>query len=177
MANINLTKQHKPLIQAAIKLGDWLLSLPEIKGEDAEVIKSIQQALAKLPKLNDGTLAMYGFSIERGDDLAGLVRGWDVSLEYFASDLERQGGLELFSSYIPIPETTDKSVLALKKQNEVYFNWPVGDTCSLIPPQQQQQWIAEVSNPATYLQQGDRLRIEAVFANDYVEVDCLSMPS
>ena len=116
MANINLTNEHKPLVTAALALGDWLCTLPEAKDTDIALIKRIQRSLAKLPKLNDGTLAMYGFSIERGNDEAGLVRGWDVSLEYLASDADQQGGLEIFSSYIPIPETTDATVLAEKKQ-------------------------------------------------------------
>jgi hypothetical protein len=134
MANILVDTSHKPLIKAASRLGDWLLSLDALSVEDKQAVKAVQKALEKLPKLNDGTLAMYGFSLEQGNETAGLVRGWDVSLEYFANDPERQGGLELFSSYIPIPETTDADVLAIKKQNEVYFHWPVGDICNLVKP-------------------------------------------
>ena len=172
MANINLTNEHKPILTAALALGDWLCSLPEAKDTDIALIKMIQRSLAKLPKLNDGTLAMYGFSIERGTDEVGLVRGWDVSLEYFASDPDQQGGLEIFSSYIPLPETTDENVLAAKKQAEVYFNWPIGDTCSLILPDQQKRWIDEVTKPEQFLQEGDRLRVELVFGQQYAEIDC-----
>ncbi len=172
MANINLTNEHKPLVSAAIALGDWLCGLPEAKATDVALIKTIQRTFAKLPKVNDATLAMYGISIERGDEQLGLVRGWDVSLEYFANDPNQQGGLEIFSSYIPIPETTDADVLTEKKQAEVDFNWPLGDTCSFISPGQQKQWIAEVSNPIQFLQQGDRLRVELVFGQQYAEIDC-----
>jgi hypothetical protein len=171
MANILLDKSHKPLLKAAIRLGDWLLSLDALSEDDKQAVRAVQKALDKLPKLNDGTLAMYGFSLEEGDEINGLVRGWDVSLEYFANDAERQGGLELFSSYIPIPETTAPDVLALKKQNEVYFNWPVGDICNLVKPEQATQWIAAVADPNALRQTGQRLRIEIVFGGYYGEVE------
>jgi hypothetical protein len=171
MANILLDKSHKPLLKAAICLGDWLLSLDTLSEDDKQAVRAVQKALDKLPKLNDGTLAMYGFSLEEGDEINGLVRGWDVSLEYFANDAERQGGLELFSSYIPIPETTAPDVLALKKQNEVYFNWPVGDICNLVKPEQATQWIAAVADPNALRQTGQRLRIEIVFGGYYGEVE------
>jgi len=173
MANINLTNDHKSLVKAAVFLGDWLCSLPEVNQSDIELIKTIQTSLLRLPKISDGTLAMFGFSIERGNEQAGLVRGWDVSIEYFANDPEQQGGLEIFSSYIPLPETTDKTVLANKKQAEVYFHWPVGDTCSLITADQQNQWIEEVTKPEQFLQAGDRLRVELVFGQQYAEIECI----
>ncbi len=171
MANIQLDKSHKLLLKAAYSLGDWLLRQDALTDTDREAVKSIQKALEKLPKLNDRTLAMYGFSLEQGDETNGLVRGWDVSLEYFANDTERQGGLELFSSYIPIPETTDADVLALKKQNEVYFHWPVGDICNLVKPEQAKQWIDAVADPDSLRQTGQRLRIEIVFGDYYGEVE------
>lgn len=171
MANILLDKSHKPLIKAASRLGDWLLSLDALSDEDKQAVRAVQKALEKLPKLNDGTLAMYGFSLEQGNDTAGLVRGWDVSLEYFANDAERQGGLELFSSYIPIPETADPDVLATKKQHEVYFHWAVGDVCNLVKAEQAKQWIEAVSDPVSLKQENQRLRIEIVFGDYYSEVE------
>ncbi len=172
MANINIAKQDKAVINAAIKLGDWILSLPEVKNKDAESIKAIQQVLKKLPKINNGTLAMYGVSIERGDENQGLVRGWDMSLEYFAEDKDKQGGLELFSSYISIPESTEENVLAEKAENEVYFQWPVGSDGVLVTVQQSKQWCDEVNNPMQFFQTGDRLRLEIVHQDYYAEIDC-----
>lgn len=171
MANIQLDKSHKLLLKAAYSLGDWIHRQDELADADREAVRSIQKALDKLPKLNDGTLAMYGVSLEQGDEANGLVRGWDVSLEYFASDAERQGGLELFSSYIPIPETTDPDVLALKKQKEVYFHWPVGDICNLVKQEQAKQWIDALADPESLRQPGQRLRIEIVFGDYYGEVE------
>lgn len=171
MANILLDKSHKPLLKAASQLGNWLLSLDALSEDDKQAVRAVQKAVDKLPKLNDGTLAMYGFSLEQGDETNGLVRGWDVSLEYFANDAERQGGLELFSSYIPIPETTDAAVLALKKQHEVYFHWPVGDICNLVKAEQARQWMDAVADPERLRQAGQRLRIEIVFGDYYGEVE------
>ena len=171
MAHIQIDKSHKALIKTAISLGDWLLSVEQLSESDREAVRAVQKALKKLPKINDGTLAMYGFSIEQGSESAGLVRGWDVSLEYFADDPEQQGGLELFSSYIPIPETTDPEVLAQKKHHEAYFHWPIGDVCNLIKPEQAQKWIDEVSRPEHIAEEADRLRIEIVYGDVYAEVD------
>lgn len=172
MAAINLSNEHKPLVKAAIKMGDWLGSLSDVSDSNRDLIKRIQQALNKLPKVNDGTLAMYGYSIERGSMDDGLVRGWDISLEYFTNDVDQQGGLELFSSYIPLPETNDPKVLADKKNAEVYFHWALGETCSFIDAKQQQQWITEVMDPHAFMQPGDRLRVELVFGPEYAEIDC-----
>lgn len=171
MANILLDKTHKPLIKAATGIGDWILSFEQLSAADKQAVISIQQALAKLPKLNDGTLAMYGFSLERGDESEGLVRGWDVSLEYFADDPEQQGGLELFSSYITIPETNDPEVLAQKKQNEAYFHWPVGDVCNLVQAEQARKWIDEVADPLKHKGDTDTLRVEIVYADYYAELE------
>ncbi len=171
MANILLDKSHKKLIQSAIDLGDWLLSLEGLGEQDIQAIKAVQKALNKLPKVNDGTLAMYGFSLEQGNEVAGLVRGWDISLEYFANDPEQQGGLEMFSSYIPIPESTDPDVLAEKKNNQLYFHWPIGDICNLIPAAQASQWLEQVSNPASLARAGERLRVEIVCGDYYSELE------
>ncbi|GEM_PF-734796 len=171
MAHIKLDKSHKQLVQSAIQLGDWLLSLDGLSDADIQAIKSVQKALNKLPKINDGTLAMYGFSLEQGNENTGLVRGWDLSLEYFANDPEQQGGLEMFSSYIPIPESTDPEVLAEKKHKELYFHWPIGDVCNLIPAEQASQWLEQVSNPAALVASAERLRVEVVFADYYGEIE------
>lgn len=114
MANILLDKSHKKLIQSAIEFGNWLSAQTSLSEDDKKAVQSIQQVLNKLPKINDGTLAMYGFSVERGDDEKGLIRGWDISIEYFAHDPEQQGGLEIFSSYLPIPNPQTKMCWPLK---------------------------------------------------------------
>ena len=169
MAHIQLSDSHKPILNTAIALGSWLLTLDGLSQQDEAAIQSVQSALLTLPTLKEETLAMYGFSIERGDSNQGLVRGWDISLEYFADDPEQQGGLEIFSSYIPIPETTDKQLLAQKKRNEMYFHWSVDDVCSYVPEKQATQWINEVTDPLQYAQPGDRLRIEVVYQQHYAE--------
>lgn len=171
MANILLDKTHKQLIQSAIGLGNWLLNFDVLSADDKQAVIAIQDVLKKLPKINDGTLAMLGVSIETGDEEQGLVRGWDVSVEYFADDPEQQGGLELFSSYLPIPETTDKDILAIKKQHEVYFHWPIGDVCNLVKQEQAEQWMKEVNQPQALLMTGSRLRAELVYKDFYSEIE------
>jgi len=171
MAHIQLSEAHQPILKAAIALGNWLLTLDGLSQQDKTAIENVQSALLTLPVLKEDTLAMYGFSIERGDSEQGLVRGWDISLEYFAGDPEQQGGLEIFSSYIPIPETTNKQLVAQKKRNEVYFHWSMGDVCSFVPEKQATQWINDVTDPLQYAQPGDLLRIEVVYQQHYVELE------
>lgn len=171
MAHIQLNEAHQPLMQAAIALGSWLLTLEGLSAADKSAIQNVQSALSNLPEIADETLAMYGFSIEHGNEHQGLVRGWDISLEYFAADPEQQGGLEIFSSYIPLPETMDKQILAAKKQHELYFHWPIGEVCSFISSSQATSWINAVSDPLQFAQSGDRLRIEVVYQQQYVELE------
>lgn len=171
MANILLDKTHKALIQSGIGLGSWLLQFAALSEDDKKAVIAIQDTLKKLPKINDGTLAMLGVSIENGDEQQGLVRGWDISVEFFADDPEQQGGLEIFSSYLPIPETTDKEILAIKKQHEVYFHWPIGDVCNLVKQEQAEKWITEVKQPQALLTSGSRLRAEVVYKDFYSEIE------
>ncbi len=171
MAHIQLSDSHKPILNAAIALGNWLLTFDGLSQQNKAAIQGVQSALRTLPTLKEDILAMYGFSIERGDSEQGLVRGWDISLEYFTADPEQQGGLEIFSSYIPIPETSDKQLLVQKKRNEVYFHWSIGDVCSYVPEKQAEQWINDVTDPLQYAESGDRLRIEVVYQQHYVELE------
>ena len=170
MAYINLNNEHQTLIQSAIALGDWMKSLPELSAQDCVAIEAVQQALQQLPEIQDHTLAMYGVSLEQGDSTQGLIRGWDVSLEYFSDDPSQQGGLELFSSWLPVPESEDAAVLAEKKQHEVYFHWYIGDVCNFIQPDKAKRWQDEVSNPLALLQANERVRIEIVYQDYYSEV-------
>lgn len=169
MHSIQLTDAQKPLVTAAIRLGDWLLSLDNLPEQAILAIKQTQTALQLLPQITADTMAMYGVSIEQGDDQQGLIRGWDISLECIEADPNQQAGLEIFSSYLPIPKPVDEQSLAEKKQHEVYFHWPLAAVCSTVEPTQSQRWIEEVTNPLQSAQPGDRLRVEVVYQQSYFE--------
>ena len=171
MSHIKLDPQQQPLIHAAIEMGNWMKQCPETNEQARAAIEAIQQTLQSLPTLPDQTLAMYGFSIERGNAEQGLVRGWDVSIEYFADDSEQQGGLELFSSWLPIPESTAPDVLATKREKEVYFHWAIGDVCCYVNNTKAEQWQQQVQQPFAMLEPGDRLRLEIVYQEFYAEID------
>jgi hypothetical protein len=172
MAHIQIDPAHRPIIDAAIKMGDWLLTQPQVDDAARQVIEKIQLTLNQLPEVNDNSLVMYGVSVEKTfPDGQGLIRGWDVSLEYFSDDPEMQGGLECFSSYIPVPDSEDPEMLKQKKEQEVYFHWPIGDVCNFITPQKAQTWLNVMQDPQAYFSSEDNLRIELVYANQYVEVD------
>ena len=171
MTHIHLDPSQQGLLDAAIALGDWMQTLPKLTESDMAALRAVQQKLRRLPELSDGTLAMYGFSIESGDEHSGLVRGWDVSLEYMANDPEQQAGLELFSSWLPIPESAEAAILAEKRAKELYFHWPVGDVCCRTDAAKSNAWIEQLQDPHALLSSGDRLRIEIVFQAYYSAID------
>ena len=168
MTNIIISKQDKPTIDAAIKLGDWFLSLPEVGDNEAKIIKAVQSSLAKLPDVDDEILSLYGFSIEKGDSTSGLVRGWDVSLE---NSTETPGLLEVFSSYILIPEPVEQEAIIEKESHEIYLHWNAGEQHQNKDAKSVTRWIEETSKPLQYFASGDVLRLEMVHNDGYAEIE------
>jgi hypothetical protein len=171
MKQILLESQHEDIVNAAIEFGAWLMAECTLDEQAISTIQSIQKTLRELPSIADGTLAMYGLSIEKGTSDEGLIRGWDVAVEYFADDPQQQAGLECFSSYLPMPEPTSDHALALKAKEEVYFNWPVASPCNAFSADDVARWCRELANPLQFYEEGDRLRVELVYGSQYVELD------
>ncbi|MDH5357023.1 MAG: hypothetical protein OEY48_02890 [Gammaproteobacteria bacterium] len=167
MDNIIISKQEQRIVDAAIKLGNWFLSLPEVGDKEAGIIKAVQASLTMLPAVEDGVLSLYGFSIEKGNSTHGLVRGWDVSLE---NSSETPGLLEIFSSYILIPEPIEQQAIAEKESHEVYMHWNAGEQGQNVAVDAATKWIEEVSKPLQYFDNGDILRLEMVHKNNYAEL-------
>jgi len=73
--------EDKPLIQAAIGMGDWLLAHPDTTEEQKQAIVLLQEGLRRLPAVTPGLDADYGFSIVAAEDaVVGIDRSWSVSL-------------------------------------------------------------------------------------------------
>ena len=54
--------EDEKVIEAAIKLGDWIVCQPETTGEEKATVREVQAALRKLPEVTFGLSADYEFS-------------------------------------------------------------------------------------------------------------------
>lgn len=64
--NFALRDEDRPLIEAAIQLGDWLLT-QEVTPEQVRAIRWLQDALRRLPRPTLGMDAEYGFRVVDAD--------------------------------------------------------------------------------------------------------------
>jgi hypothetical protein len=53
----------------------------------------------------------------------------------------------------------------------VYFHWPIGDVCNLIRPEAASVWLKAMQDPKACFEPEQKLRVELVYADQYVEVD------
>jgi len=77
---IHIHEKEQHIVDAAIRLGDWLSQFPELTDKQISMISNIQEKLKTLPKVESTCHYHYGYSIERGNDDAGLIRSWIVYL-------------------------------------------------------------------------------------------------
>ncbi|EGW23211.1 hypothetical protein [Methylobacter tundripaludum] len=54
--------EDEKVIEAAIKLGDWIACQPETTNEEKAIVQEVQAALRKLPEVTFGLSADYEFS-------------------------------------------------------------------------------------------------------------------
>lgn len=143
--------EDEPLIQAAIGMGDWLLAHPDTTKKQKQAIVLLQDGLRRLPTVTPGLDAAYWFEVVTGEhEPVGLFRSWEVSLS-------PPGILEIFSIYTPYPYPDD---VQDKMQFELRFRLDAGQ------PNHGDvfyagEWIAEVSSPEQFLQEGVSFEIEA----------------
>jgi len=157
----DLRAEDWPLIEAAIRLGDWLVSQPEVTEEQQKAIRCLQSALRRLPEASPGVDVEYGFSAVIGegyyvemkeDEWEGLYRSWGVSM--FPPGL-----LEIFSIYTPHPEVDYFEQMA----HELEFALKAGEPNERVGDFYYQEWIAEVSDPGQFRKEGVHFEIEAEF--------------
>jgi hypothetical protein len=137
-----LRPEDRRLIEAAVRLGDWILQ-QGVSRTQRKAVEALQKALANLKRAPAGITAEYGFEARFGiDDGKGVYRAWRVGLS--------PGGLEIFSVYSP-----DRQIgIEEKVANELDFWLRPGGGESAHDGFYVEQWIEDVRDPA-------RIRAEA----------------
>jgi hypothetical protein len=137
-----IATNEKPLITAAIDLGDWITAQREISRKQRKIINEVQQALRQLPRFSRGVTGEYGFQLRNLNGDGMLYRAWRVSLS--------PAGLEIYSVYSP-----DRKIeLTEKMSHELNFWIRPGET-SGHNGHYLEEWIDEVSDP-------DRFKPESI---------------
>ncbi|MCI0433599.1 MAG: hypothetical protein L0271_08110 [Gemmatimonadetes bacterium] len=89
-----LRPEDRTLIDAALRLGDWIRTQPGLNREQREAVDDLQAALRAMPDPPACLIAEYGFEARFGPEEAnGLYRAWRVGIS--------PAGLEIFSVYSP----------------------------------------------------------------------------
>ncbi len=133
-----LRPADEPLIQAALRLGDWILAQSGVSRAQRKAVTKLQTALRALPRAPGGMIAEYGFHVRyESPDGKGLYRAWRVAIS--------PAGLELYSVYSP----DQKIELEEKLSHELNF-WLRPERPSNQDGYYYEQWIQEVSNPDNF---------------------------
>jgi hypothetical protein len=148
------------LVEAAIKLGDWLASYEETTPEQIDAIRYLQNALRRLPESSPDVNAQYGFRAIKGrgffvempdDAWQGVSRAWAVTMY-------PPGVIEIFSNYSPYPEVHIFKKLA----HELGFELRAGEPNPHIGAFYFNEWIDEVSDPAAFIDDEVVFKVEAL---------------
>jgi hypothetical protein len=137
-----LRPDDRPLIEAALRLGDWILG-EKISRKQRKAVEALQDAIRSLERAPERITAEYGIEARYGiEEGAGVYRAWRVGLS--------PAGLEIFSVYTP-----DKKIEFEEKiANELNFWLRPGAGPSSHDGFYVRQWIDEVRDPG-------RIRTEA----------------
>jgi hypothetical protein len=129
-----ISETERPLITAAVQLGEWLLAQREINRKQKKIVTQMLDALRRMPEVTDSVAAEFGFQLRTMNEGTLLYRAWRVSLS--------QAGLEIYSVYSP-----DKKIeLADKMMHELNY-WVKPGEGSGHDGRYIEEWIAEVREP------------------------------
>jgi len=143
-------EQDKPLIEAAIKLGEYIKNHPLTTQVQKLTAIQIQNCLRNLPHYTSGIMASYELRIVNDPDYSGqgIRRSWSVEIY--------NDTIEIMSEYDSFPEPQDRfentgielnfCLIAGKKRNNETANF--------------MRWIIETSNPDLLLTSGYHAEIE-----------------
>ncbi len=142
--------EDKPLINAAIQLGEYIKNNPQTTPIQKLTISQIQNCLKDLPNYTPGISASFELRIvnEAGFPEMGIRRSWSV--EIFNNTIE------IMSDYESFPKPKDRfentgielnfCLIAGKERNNDQTNYL--------------RWIIETSNPDLFLTKGYHAEIE-----------------
>jgi hypothetical protein len=147
-----LRAEDRPLIEAALRLGDWILG-ERISRKQRKTVEKLQDALRVLERSPARITAEYGIEARYGiEDGNGIYRAWRVGLS--------PAGLEIFSVYTPDRKIEFEEKIA----NELNFWLRPGAGESAHDGFYVKQWIDEVRDPA-------RIRAEATLFSVVATLD------
>jgi len=156
----HLREEDKPLINAAIQLGEYIKNNPQTTPVQKRTILQIQNCLKNLPNYTPGITASYELKIVNNTDFseAGIKRSWTV--EIFNDTIE------IMSEYDSFPDSKDRfentpielnfCLIAGKKRNNDLKNY--------------MRWIIETSNPDLFLTNGYHSEIDVTHKDRLIKV-------
>lgn len=124
----HLVKEDHPLIEAAIRLGEWIFWQQEVTPEERAAIRTLQGQLKRLPSPLEGYRLDYGVTLEfdlaldspETQDLSvpaiELSRGWHVSIW---TDPSRICAVDIFSIYSLLPDLEDARAKEREKSDSI----------------------------------------------------------
>jgi hypothetical protein len=131
-----LQEHHVRLIDAAIRLGDTLMRLPEATQRNKDDISRFQEVLRRLPASRPGAVGEYSFFVGKLDiGFVGVNREWFVFLG-------RGGVIEIGAIYTTVPhgDCVQDSI------HEDWFMFEPGQTHSS-DDASVRRWAEEVADP------------------------------
>lgn len=147
----DIRPQDEALVEAAIDLGDWILSQKSTSRSQRRAVVALQKALRGLPWVEwSAETIEYGFHVRvEPPDGPGLYRAWRVMLG--------PSGLEIFSVYSP------DAPIDIESKGERELNlWIRPDRPNSHDGYYFEEWIAEVARPDQFRGTGVLFGIHAV---------------
>jgi hypothetical protein len=138
----DIRAQDRPLIAAALRLGDWLARHPDTTASQREAIPVLREALRRLPQESAGLDVSYGCRVEWYTEAARMDRSWTAALDPI-------DGLQFFSIYSPWPgiEPWEQSA------HELDFRLDPS-AANTHDGYYYVEWVAEVSDPDQFRRPG-----------------------
>ena len=112
--------EDEKVIEAAIKLGDWIVCQPETTNKEKAIIQEVQAALRKLPEVTLDLSADYEFlatsiELENWDGKEPIPKGEERSWSVSYGQVQDTNGeicaiVEIFNMFHPYPRITLRRV-------------------------------------------------------------------
>lgn len=170
--------EDEKVIEAAIRLGDWIVCQPETTNEKKAIVREVQAALCKLPEVTFGLSADYEFSatsieLENWDGTEpvpeGEERSWCVCY-YQGQDANKEvcAIVEIFNMFHPWPRKyyeefagSEMEFLLFKRSTEKTMD-STKEEHSISEWQQARidDWIKDTQDPEKFKRDGMNFEIE-----------------
>jgi len=149
-----------PLIQAAIKLGDYIKKLSGINKEQHDIIEQIQDTLNKLPNFKKGLKA--GYQLEITNSTKPPAKGKKI---YWGVEIFNDV-IEILSDYETVPKIKDRYE---DIRDELSF-FLIAGRPNKNETDNYEQWIRETSDPDSLLTEGYHMIAETNLSNKITRV-------